>query len=255
MKRSLYTVTALLLLIPLLVITYLSWVTAWQYPQLVNSHYTTHNWSLLFNSNNQLASSLLLSILISSSIATIATAFGFVVSNSILLKKRSTFLLSLAYYPYLIAPVVFGAMLQFYFTWLGLTGSLAGIILAQLLFILPHSVLFLSTFWNDHIRQTAFQATSLGATSGQVYRTLLIPMAKPWLFICFAQCFLISWFEYGMTQLIGVGKVQTLTILTMQFIREANPHIAALAAILLVLPPLTLWVINRKIFLQQPVAS
>ncbi|MCB0682427.1 MAG: ABC transporter permease subunit, partial [Saprospiraceae bacterium] len=121
----------------------------------------------------------------------------------------------------------------------------------QVLFVFPYGLLFLSTFWNDRLKQTAFQATTLGASSWQLYRSVLIPMARPWLFICFVQCFLISWFEYGITQLIGVGKVPTLTIRTMQYVREADPHQAALASCLMVLPVLLLLVVNQRLFLKR----
>jgi putative spermidine/putrescine transport system permease protein len=53
---------------------------------------------------------------------------------------------------------------------------------------------------------------------------------------------LISWFEFGFTNFIGVGKVQTLTIKVYQFVLEANPYLAALASCLLLFPPiLLLW--------------
>ncbi|MDX1591815.1 MAG: hypothetical protein R3283_07625, partial [Balneolaceae bacterium] len=61
----------------------------------------------------------------------------------------------------------------------------------------------------------------------------------------------ISWFEYGLTQFIGVGKVQTLTVMVYRYVSEANPYLAALAGVLLILPPITLLLINRKYLLQN----
>jgi putative spermidine/putrescine transport system permease protein len=69
------------------------------------------------------------------------------------------------------------------------------------------------------------------------------------LLIAFFQSFLISWFEFGLTNYIGGGQVQTLTLRVYQYIGEANIHLAALSSLLLVIPPLILlWLNKRFIF-------
>lgn len=65
--------------------------------------------------------------------------------------------------------------------------------------------------------------------------------------MCFFQAFLISWFEYGLTTLIGIGKVQTLTVKVFQYIGEANIFHAALASLLLALPPAGLLWVNKQV--------
>lgn len=252
-KKLYYGSAALLLLLPLAAVLYLSVQQQWAYPQLL-SGFTLQHWQRFLSPGSGLGGSLLLSLAIATGIAATATAFGVVVSAQLLGQQRQSRLLKLAYYPYLIAPVVFGAMLQFYFARLGLMGTVGGVMLAQLLFACPYSVLLMSTFWNDRVRQTLHQATTLGASPWQLYRTVLLPMAKPWAFLCFVQCFLISWYEYGITQLIGVGKVKTLTVAAMLFVREADPHLAALCACLMVAPPIALLLVGRfLIFANQSI--
>jgi putative spermidine/putrescine transport system permease protein len=67
--------------------------------------------------------------------------------------------------------------------------------------------------------------------------------------LCFFQSFLVSWFEYGLTQFIGLGKVKTLTVMVFNFINEANLFYAALACVLLVLPPIVLLYMNKKVLI------
>lgn len=203
------------------------------------------------DSSNGLFVSFLLSIFISGSIAVLATLFGYFISRQLLFDKNQSRFIQLAFYPYLIAPVILGAMLQFYFVRFNLTGTTLGVFIAQAFFIFPYSVLLLSTFWNDKIRQLAFQAKSLGATDRQVNQQVLFPMARPWILLSLVQCFLISWFEYGITQYIGVGKVETLTIRAMNFVKEANPHQAALSACLMILPVLLILVINQQLLTKR----
>ena len=251
MKRLLYISTGILLMLPLVAILFLSVVGRWSGQHLLPEYFTLEHWSGLFSLQSNLGRSFLTSLGISFTIAAFSTTFGFMISRQLSELSKNKGLIQLAYFPYLIAPVVFGTMLQFYFNKVSLTGSMGGVWIAQLLFIFPYSVLLLSTFWNARIRQIGFQATTLGASNWQVYRQVFIPMAKPWLFISFVQCFLISWYEYGITQLIGVGKVKTLTVQAMLFVKEANPFLAGLAACLMVLPVLVLLAVNKQIFLKR----
>lgn len=241
-------IVPLFVVLPLISIIYLSLVSVWTFPDLLDAQFTGKVWGGLFTGNAALLASFGLSLFISGTLAVVATAFGYFISKFLLFELRKRSWIQLAFYPYLIAPVILGAMLQFYFVRWGLTGTVAGIMIAQAFFILPYSVLLLSTFWTEQLRQLAFQAYSLGANSQQVNREILFPMAKPWLLLSLVQCFLISWFEYGMTQLIGVGKINTLTISTMRYVKEADPHQAALSACLMIIPVLIILVINQRLF-------
>jgi len=65
--------------------------------------------------------------------------------------------------------------------------------------------------------------------------------------VCFFQTFLISWFQYGLTVLVGSGQVETLPLRVYAYVNEANLGYAAVASGLLVLPPLILLWLNRQI--------
>ena len=230
---------------------YLSVVSNWDFPRLWSATVNPERWPALFRGSHTLIRSLGLSVFISSFLSVVATAGGFALSKSLILHQRRPALVKFAFYPYAIAPVILGSMLQFYFIRWNLTGSVAGVMLGQLLFILPYSVILFSTFWSEKVRQTAFQASTLGASWRQINFKILLPMARPWLLFSLVQCFLISWFEYGITQLLGLGKVDTLTIQTMQFVKEADPHQAALAGCLMITPILVTVLVNRKLLTRR----
>ncbi len=246
-----YRLLAAVLLLPILSLTYLSFVQQWEFPQLLDAQYSLQNWSDAFRGTDGLIESFLTSTVLALSTGFIATASGFLICRAIMYHRHKTLLLSLAYYPYLIAPVVLGVMLQFYFIKLGIMGTLAGVLLAQFLFIFPYAVLFFAGFWTEQTRAIEGQATTLGASPGQVLRRVLVPMAKAWLSTCFFQCFMISWFEFGVTKFVGIGKVSTLTVRTMQYVKEANPHVAAVAACLMVLPLVVFLLLNRRFLIRN----
>lgn len=247
MRRQLWWGLAMLFVLPLLVLLYLSLVKAWAFPALLtDAQWTVQHWQQLWQGQAGWWAVLWRSLLLSGGLATLATALGFVWSKHLLLEQQREPWLRWALYPYVLSPVVLGAMLQYYFVRLGLTGQFWGVFLAQAFFILPYAVLLMASFWTTELRRLALQARSLGATEGQLNRSILWPLAKPWLQLTWWQCFLASWFEYGLTQWLGLGKVETLALRSMQYLREANPHIAALAALLMVLPLLLIWWFNER---------
>jgi putative spermidine/putrescine transport system permease protein len=250
-RRSLTTLLALCLLLPLLILLYLSVLRQWAFPALLDVPWTMQQWTDAASAGGLLGS-LLLSVALSGSLAVLATAAGFVISRQLMSHPRAKILLSLAYYPYLIAPVILGVMLQYYFIRLGITGTLSGVMLAQFLFVFPYAVLYFAAFWTPRIRDMEGQSLTLGATQGQTFRRVLLPAARSWLALCAFQCFLLSWFEYGMTQYVGIGKVGTLTVRTMQYIKEANPHLAAVAACMMLLPLLLFPLLNRQFRFRNP---
>ena len=121
-----------------------------------------------------------------------------------------------------------------------------GVVLAQTLFALGFSTVFLTAFWTERVAGYEALAQTLGATRGRVVWRVLVPLARGLLVLCFFQTFLVSWFQYGLTLLIGQGKVQTLPLKVFAYLNEANPYVAALAACLLVAPPFVLLWINRR---------
>lgn len=180
------------------------------------------------------------------------TLLSFITSKYISFSKYRNQWLLMAYAPYVFAPVILAACLQFFFLKFGLSGNLYGVLLAQLFITYPFGIILFSGFWNQEMRAMEQLVATLGGNSLQTYIKVLLPIAKNALLICFFQTFLISWFEYGLTVVIGVGKLQTLTVKVFQYVNEANLFYAALASCLLIFPPvLLLWLNRRFIFVKH----
>lgn len=255
MIRVLLTFWKGLMLLPLLSLIYLSLQSAWRFPELWSPESGLQHWRDTLQGSNALLQSLVLSLSLSGSIALCCACGGLLISGLIMRQNRPYRWLVLAYFPYLIAPVVLAAMLQFYFVSLRLNGSFGGVWLAQGLFVLPYAVLFFSGFWTGNTARLMAQAQTLGANPIQVLQRVIWPMGRPWLVMGIFQCFLLSWFEYGLSRLIGVGKVHTLTIQTLYFVQEGNPHLAAVASLLMLIPPMILLLVNRRVLFHQPFSS
>ncbi|HRD79185.1 MAG TPA: hypothetical protein PLL53_00400 [Saprospiraceae bacterium] len=234
-------------LFPFALLLALSFGQNWRFPALLPAVWTMDNWQLLLTSQSDLAQSLLRSLSISAGIATAATGLGFITAKHIAYHPWRQQWLTLAYLPYIFAPVILAATLQFFFLRLGLAGNVPGVLFAQLLIAYPFGVIFFTGFWNDRMRAMEQLSATLGGNKRQTFLRVLLPAAQGALLVCFFQTFLISWFEYGLTTLIGIGKVQTLTVKVFQYIGEANIFHAALASLLLALPPAGLLWVNKQV--------
>ncbi len=237
--------------LPLLLLLFLSFSINYTFPQLLPTNFTIQHWADFLLSKNGLQQSFFNSFSIALLVASTATVLGFISSKWIAYNTRKNFWLILTYFPFALSPVIFAVCLKFYFLKAGLAGNIGGVILAQLIITFPYATIFFTNFWNNNIKSFKNIATTLGSNSLHTYRKVILPLAKPFLMVGFFQCFLMSWFEYGLSSVIGYGKVETLTIKVFQFIGEANIFYAALCSCLLIIPPIILLWLNKKFVVQQ----
>lgn len=242
---------ALAFVFPVAYLLVLSLADSWIFPQLLPEALTVKRWGALFGGTNNLLGSLLLSLIIAFTVATISTICGFFTSKHLAYHRNRSLWMRLSYFPFVLSPVIYAAVLYYYFIRFGLSGNILGVILGQLLIAYPYSVILFSGFWSKRMQLIEKLVQTLGGNRWQTYRRVLLPMAQGLLLVCFFQTFLISWFEYGLTTIIGVGKVQTLTLKVFQYINEANFYNAGLSSSLLVLPPIILLYFNKRYLFQK----
>jgi len=231
---------------PVVFLLMLSLGKRWPYPNVLPEHMSFANWELLQRSDSKLFQAFFISLGISLSVAIIVTVIGFFISKFIAYSKQRNTYLVLAYIPYLLSPVIMAVIFQYYFIITGLTGTFFGVIIAQFLVAFPFGIIIYVNFWNAQLKSIEELSYTLGGSRIQTYRKVLLPLSKNAIMLCFFQVFLISWFEYGLTNLIGSGKVRTLTVSVFNFVTEANIFYAALSCCLLILPPMLLLYINKR---------
>lgn len=242
---------AIAFLFPVAYLLVLSMAESWIFPQVLPETLTIDRWIMLLTGGNDLFGSLVLSLVTALSVAILSTFTGFYTSKHLAYHPKRSLWMRLSYFPFVLSPVIYAAVLYYYFIEFGLSGNVFGVILAQLLIAYPYSVILFSGFWSQRMQNIEQLVQTLGGNRWQTYRHVLFPMAQGLLLVCFFQTFLISWFEYGLTTIIGVGQVQTLTLKVFQYINEANFYNAALSSSLLVLPPIILLYFNKRFLFQK----
>lgn len=251
-RRNLALAASLLLCLgPYLLVPLLSLTNDWRFPHLLPQSWQPHHW-LRFFASGALRDSLMLSLAVSLLVSALATPLGFLAARFVAYHPRRELWLLTAYAPYVFSPVILATVLLYVYLNLNLVGTVIGVLLVQLMFAGGYALLFFVPFWNTQKQQLEALVYTLGGTRRQAFWHVLLPVFREPLLICAFQTFLISWTQYGTTLLIGAGKVQTLPLKVYDFIYEANPQYAAMAAGLLILPPALLIWLNRKLALTTP---
>lgn len=237
---------AVLCALPLMVLVLLSLGQGWRYPGLIPQQPGAQPWLTDIWTGGALAQSIAVSVIIALTVAAVATAGGFVTGRLMAYGPKARRLLFLAYLPYAISPVIFAIPLMFLFFVTGLAGTLVGVIIAHLMLAYAFATIFFTAFWSPRMKAFEDLTASLGATPIQIWRDGLMPLARRALGLCFFQAFLISWFQYGLTLLLGTGRVQTLTIKVYAYVGEADIQLAAASGLLLAGAPLILLIVRRR---------
>ena len=158
----------------------------------------------------------------------------------------------IALLPFTASPIVLGVCLLWVFLKLGLTETILGVGLAQVALASSFATVYCADFWAGPLRDLEGAARTLGAGPAALYARILWPLSRRALALCFLQVFLISWFQYALTWLIGGGKVVTLTVRVFELLGEANLRYAATAALVLMLPAMAALALMRRLDSGRP---
>lgn len=143
-----------------------------------------------------------------------------------------------AFLPVAAPPIALAVGLQFSFLWMGLGGTLAGVLLAHLVPALGYTSLFFLGIFSAYDGRVEEEARSLGATRAQVLRRITLPLLRRPLAEAFVLGFLVSWAQVPLTLVVGQGLVTTLSVEVLAYVQSGQDRVAATAALLLVAPPL-----------------
>ena len=231
---------------PFLFLGLLSVAGAWSFPDLLPRTLRFDRWARLLSGESDLLESAVVSFLLACTVGLFSTSLGLLTARAISNHRHRNALMLAAYLPLAVSPVILGVCLLYLYIRLRLVATLAGVILAHVIFGYAFAVVFWIPFWNAEKRAYSDLVRTLGGRSRDFYWRVLLPLSRGPFVVCFFQTFLISWFQYGLTLLVGSGKVETLPLKVYDYVSEANVGYAAVAGCLLVLPPVLLAWVNQR---------
>jgi len=238
MARIVVAAIALAALGPPSLLFLLSMGAGWTFPCLAPDRIDWSPWKELLAGSGAFARALATSLCAALPVGLCATVLGLAASRSLRRRANPQLGLAVAYLPFVLSPVVVGVCLYALLIRLGLAGSMAGVALAQCLFATAFATVFFSEFWDPRATEAEQLVATLGGGELAIWRHAILPRAGGLILVCFFQTFLFSWLDYGLALFIGGGRVPTLTLLLFAYIREGSVNMAALSALLLLIPAL-----------------
>ncbi len=136
--------------------------------------------------------------------------------------------------PLLVPPFATGSGLTEWFIRLGLSDTLAGLVVAHLVPVLPYVVLILASGFGPEVRDLEEAAAVHGA--GRARRLLLVtlPALAPVVAVAALLGFLVSWSQYGLSLAVG-GGTPMLPLELVPFV-ASDPQVAAVLSLVFLGP-------------------
>ncbi|MCD7995004.1 MAG: ABC transporter permease subunit [Clostridia bacterium] len=174
------------------------------------------------------------SIMISTVVALLSAAIGVLTSRALILYRfRGKDLMSfLTVLPLMVPATVFAMGIQITFIRMGLNNTVAGVILAHLIYSLPYAVRLMM----DGTRAVGIgleeQAKVLGAGPFQTFRRTTLPMLVPVILSAVSMSYIISFSQYFLTLLLGGGRIKTFAVVMVPYLQSGSRNIACVYSIL-----------------------
>jgi multiple sugar transport system permease protein len=195
---------------------------------LYPNHFTLSNYRFAFDTKyNHFGRSLINGVIIGGSVTLIALAIGVFAAYALArLQFRGKFLILGVILVASMFPQValLTPLFQLFSNW-HLLGTYRGLIIPQISFSLPFCIFILTSFFTDMPWELEQAAKVDGATPGQAFRLVILPLAAPALFTTAILVFLGSWNEFLLTSQLYQqnDNVATPTVALAKF--TAGPHI------------------------------
>ncbi len=225
------------LLAPFIPLILWSFSRGWYFPALVPK-WSLAAWAAAFHPASGIPQAIATSLLIAIVTTALSLAIALLAAKSLTQCRFSgrTWVLALLLAPAVVPALAVAMGLHAVALRLGLTGTIAGVVVVHLIPAMPYAVVVLSAVLRNHDPSFEAAARSLGASKVQGFRHVTLPMLAPGVAVAAALVFLVSWSQYTLTLLIGGGRVITLPLILTQFAGAGRNDIAGVVAILTILP-------------------
>lgn len=232
-RRIILALMLLALLLPLVPLLLWSLAYRWDFPALLPSF---DLWAWRELTGDKITHSISVSLPLSLSVVAIAMCLS--IPPAKVLGCRSfrgkRFIRLLLLIPTFIPQIsiVFG--MQVVFRKLGLYSTVAGVIVAQLVFHVPYLTLLLSAVFGSRVAELERQSRCLGVGTKQTWLRVILPAVRPGLTVSAVFSFIGSWSNYLLTSVLGPADLKTLPVLLFPMMSSGNNSYPLIAVITLV---------------------
>lgn len=245
LMKLILLLTAVCILLPVLLLLVWSLTGRWPWPGLLPETYSLRTIKELFFGSAKLPKLLLSSVSLAAVVAVLSTLIA-------VLTARATELYDIpmkrlvhfgALLPLLIPGTVFAMGIQITLIRLGLSDTLAGVVLVHLVAALPYSITIMTDVTAAVGSKLEEQAAVLGAAPVRAFLTGSLPQLLPAMLSSISMAFILSYSQYFTTLMVGGGRVKTIALVLVPYIQSGDRALASVYAVTFVFSALIIFAI------------
>ena len=150
-------------------------------------------------------------------------------------------LYSLGIMPFVLPPVIMALGFLIFFATAGLLGQPVNVVIAHGIFLVALPLITVSLGLNSIDREMIEAGHTLGASNWTVFRTIVLPVVRPYIFSGFAFAFVLSLNEYIIAFMTVGFTLETLPIKIFNALRYGYTPVMASVAVLFVVVNVTIF--------------
>ena len=222
---KLLLVTALLcIFIPMVPVLIWSITGRWPWPLLLPESYTLRTVKELFFGSASLPKLLGSSISLALTVAVLGTVIGILTARATeLYRFRGKALVYMgSFFPLLVPGTVFAMGIQITLIRLGLSDTVAGVILVHLIAAVPYCITIMTDVTAAVGEKYEQQAMVLGAGPLRSFFEVTLPGLLPGILSSVSMGFILSYSQYFTTLMVGGGRVKTIALVLVPYIQSGD---------------------------------
>jgi multiple sugar transport system permease protein/putative spermidine/putrescine transport system permease protein len=230
----------------------------WFPPHILPASLSLANWRDMLavpELEEALGRSFLIAVLVTSLCAILGLPTGYALGRGRFPGRRAIEVLVLT--PLMMPGIVLAIGLGGIFMQIGLSQTLAGVVLVQTAVILPLSIRIIAATAQSIPADLIDAATNLGAGPAALARHILVPLLLPGLLAAALLSFIASLEEFLLSFVVGMPTIQTLPMLLWAYLggRSAILSYAAVVTVALLIPTLLVLVVVERVLKQEYLAA
>lgn len=226
-------VTAFCILLPAVQLVLWSVTERWPWPGLLPESYSLRTVKELLFGSAKLPQLLLSSITLGLIVAAIGTLVGILTARATELyhfpgKSLVTFG---SFLPLLVPGTVFAMGIQITLIRLGLSDTLAGVVIVHLIAAVPYCITIMTDVTRAVGNKLEQQAMVLGASPLRAFFQGSFPQLLPGILSSMSMGFVLSYSQYFTTLMAGGGRVKTLALVLIPYIQSGDRALASVYSV------------------------
>lgn len=243
------------ILIPALQILLWSVTERWPWPDLLPESLTLRTVKELLFGAARLPQLLLSSISLGLAVAFLGTLTGILTARATALYqfRGKGFVTFGAFLPLLVPGTVFTMGIQIVLIRLGLSDTVAGVVLVHLIAAVPYCITIMTDVTNAVGDKYEQQAMVLGAGSCRAFFEGTLPSLLPGILASMSMGFVLSYSQYFTTLMVGGGRVKTIALVLIPYIQSGDRALSSVYCVTFVVSALLVFHIFESLiqFLQK----